>query len=192
MMNAAMRRTALAAAITALAGTLLAGCADPGSGQGGAGGDGWGTLTTDRLTVSYPKGWQKLSGKALGRHNDAAAVLTEDGAEVGRIGVQLDFMTASDAQMAAVGAAGTYVTGGRTRSREAVEVNGTDDARRIEYHDRKSAGGDGAPPKGSVVRATDVVGMDGRDEAFLVRINVVEGTLSERDIDRIVQSIEVR
>ena len=192
MRIAAMRRTAVAAGITALAGALLAGCGGAGSGQGGAGGDGWGTIGTDRLTVSVPKGWQELSGKALGKHNDAAATLTENGTEVGRIGVQLDFMTASDAQMAAIGAAGTYVVGGRTKSRKAVEVSGTDDARRIEYHDRKSAGRKGAPPKGSVVRATDVVGMDGRDEAFLVRINVVEGKLSERDIDRIVQSIEVR
>lgn len=189
---AAMRRTAVAAGATVLAGALLAGCGGASGGQAGADGDGWGKLTTDRLTVAYPEGWQKLSGKELGKHNDAAAALTEDGVRVGMIGVQLDFMTAADSEMAAIGAAATYVTGGRTKSSDVIEVAGTDDARRIEYHDRKSAGGDGAPPKGSVVRATDVVGMDSRDKAFLVRINVVDGKLSERDIDRIVESIEVR
>ena len=189
MGHAATRRAAAAAGIAVLAGALLAGCGGAGAGQGGT--EGWGTLSTDRLTVSYPKGWRVLPERERGR-NDAAATLTRDGVEVGRIGVQIDFMTAADSEMAALGAAGTYVTGGRTKSKRVIEVPGSEDARRVEYHDRESTGDKGTPSKGTKVRGTDVVGMDGRDEAFLVRINAVKGELSASDVDRIVESISVR
>ncbi|MFP8907432.1 hypothetical protein [Streptomyces atacamensis] len=169
---------------------LLAGCGGQEAG-GVAAPEGWGTLETERLSVAHPGGYRELGEAERGEHNDAAAVLTEGGRTTGMVSVQLDFMKAGDADMAATGAEARVQLGATPTGREDVEVEGTDEARRIDY-EFTSGGERGTPAKGTRMRGVMVAGLDSRDKAFLVTVDTVEGGLSEADLDRIVGSVTVR
>ncbi|SFJ95335.1 hypothetical protein [Streptomyces pini] len=169
---------------------LLAGCGGQEAG-GAAIPGGWGTLETERLTVAHPGGYREQGEGERGEHNDAAAVLTEDGRTTGMVSVQLDFMKAGDPDMAATGAEARVQLGATPTGREEVEVEGTDGARRIDY-EFTSTGERGTPGKGTRMRGVMVAGLDSRGKAFLVTVDTVEGGLSEADLDRIVDSVTVR
>ena len=151
---------------------------------------GWGVLETETLSVAYPEGYREQSAAERGEHNDAAATLSEGGRTTGMVSVQLDFMKARDADMAATGAEAGIQLGATPKGREAVQVEGTDEARRIDY-EFTSSGERNTPEKGTRMTGVMVVGLDSRDKAFVVTVNAVRGELSEADLSRIVDSISV-
>ncbi|MFD7442524.1 hypothetical protein [Streptomyces sp. NPDC059909] len=183
------RRALVALGAAVLAAALVTGCA--GDGGGGAAPEGWGTLDAKRLTVSFPKGFKPLTGAGLGKNNDAAAVLTQDGVIVAKIAVQTNFMQAGDVDMAALGARSTFVLGARAKSQKEIDVEGTDEARRVDYDTQRSNGKDNAPPEGTPIEGTDVVAMDAQDDPFLVRVIRKEGSIPAADIDKIIESVTI-
>ncbi|MGK5549738.1 hypothetical protein ACSNOH_34205 [Streptomyces sp. URMC 127] len=182
-------RSLKAAGAGALAAVLLAGCGSEG-GAGAAAGEGWKSLDAQRLTVSCPPGFTELGAAERGSHTAAAAALTDGATMVGKVGVQINFTTATSAETAAIGAEASVQLGSTLGGQKKIDVRGTDDARRVDY-EFTSTGQQNTPPKGTRMTGVDIVGMDKKDEAFLVRINVVKGKLSEGDIDKIVDSVRV-
>lgn len=181
-------KNALAAA--ALAGALVIGTAGCGSEEQTAAADGWRTLETPGITVAYPDGWKKQSASERGKHTQGAAVLVKDGRTIGKVAVQLDFMSSGDAKMAAAGALGSIELGGRVRGQEKVTVPGTDDAQRIDYT-QTGDGKPGNPPEGAEIRGIDIVGVDGNDAPFLVRINATSQALGRAELEKIAESVQV-
>ncbi|MFB8246625.1 hypothetical protein ACFC5X_16470 [Streptomyces sp. NPDC055952] len=182
------RRACLAAVLltTALA---LTGCGDADPGAGSVPG-GWGTLRTDAVDVSYPKGWQEQSAAERGRHNVAAAVRTEGGRKVAVVTVQLGFTEAASAEQAAIAAEAGIQLGAKVRGQEDADLAGTDDAKRIDFS-FTATGEDGGPAKGTPVEGVILTGLDSSGTAFAVRIDARRGSLPSGDLDRIVDSVEV-
>ncbi|MBA0051307.1 hypothetical protein E0L36_10515 [Streptomyces sp. AJS327] len=189
--SAAARRARVTGGVALLLGAVLVGCGSD-SRSAAEPEDGGGRLEAGGVSAVCPDGWMVLADDKLPENNDAAAVLREDGEITGKVVIQLDFMRASDTELAAIGAAGSYVFGGRTKSRKDIEVEGTDSAKRLDYEPRESTGRDRVPPRGTVVNGTDVVGMDARDKPFLVRIITERGAVPKADVDRLVSSVAVR
>ena len=94
------RRARLAAALLTTA-VALTGCGSSGSGAGEVP-EGWGTLKTKGVDVSYPKGYEEQSAAERGKHNAAAAVRREGGKKVSVVTVQLGFTQANSAEQAAI------------------------------------------------------------------------------------------
>ncbi|MEV6960137.1 hypothetical protein AB0M97_13220 [Streptomyces sp. NPDC051207] len=189
------RRTHLAAGpLTALAlacCVCLAGCGSSPSGSGsGSVPDGWGTLETKGVSVSYPKGYEEWGAARRGKHNAAAAGRTEGGRTVSVITVQLGFTRADSAERAAVAAEAGIQMGADVEGQTDVELAGTDEAKRIDFS-FEATGEDGGPPKGTPVEGVILTGLDSTDTAFAVRVDAAGGELSEADLARIVESVEV-
>ncbi|MDG9716346.1 hypothetical protein [Streptomyces sp. DH24] len=170
----------------------LAGCGNsqPGSGSGSVP-DGWGTLETKGVSVAYPKGYDEWSAAERGRHNAAAAGRAEGGRTVSVITVQLGFTQANSAEQAAIAAEAGIQMGARVEGQREVELAGTDEARRIDFT-FKATGEDGGPPRGTPVEGVILTGLDSSDTAFAVRVDAARGELSDGDLERIVESVEVR
>ncbi|MEU1819823.1 hypothetical protein ABZ543_32290 [Streptomyces roseifaciens] len=182
-------RTLKGAGAGALAAVLIAGCGSEKE-AGSSAAEGWKSLDARRLTVSYPPGFAELSAADRGSHTAAAAALTEGAKTVGKVGVQINFTTATSAEMAAIGAEASVQLGSTLGGQKKIDVRGTNDARRVDY-EFTSTGQQNTPPKGTRMTGVDIVGMDKKDEAFLVRINAVKGKLSDGDISKIVESVRV-
>lgn len=186
------RRTLLAAGLLTALTALLAGCGDGGS-DSAAVPDGWGTLRTKGVDVSYPKGsdgYREQSGADRSKYNAAAADRTENGRTVSIITVQLGFTQADSAEQAAIGAEAGIQMGASVKGDKDVKLAGTDEAKRIDFS-FKSAGQDGDPPKGTPVKGVILTGLDSSDKTFAVRIDAVAGKLSDADLARIIKSVEV-
>ncbi|MFI6642013.1 hypothetical protein [Streptomyces sp. NPDC050504] len=184
------RRGALAAAFALAAAVAVGGCGadEPAAPKG------WGTLEAGSVRVSYPEGWKVLEQKDRGR-TDAAAVLVKNGTEVAKIAVQLKFMKAGDAGTAAAGAMASLQPGGKIKGNEQFKIGGDREAERVDYTYSAGAGPDEQPggvPDGTLVTGADVVTMDADDEPVLVRINTTGSALSEQDVDKVVESVDVR
>ncbi|MFH9010380.1 hypothetical protein ACH4C6_03310 [Streptomyces sp. NPDC017943] len=182
------RRACLAAALltTALA---LTGCGDPDPGAGSVP-DGWGTLRTKGVDVSYPEGWQEQSAAERGGHNAAAAVRTEGGRKSAVLTVQLGFTEAGSAEQAAIAAEAGIQMGAKVEGQKDVDLAGTDDAKRIDFS-FEATGEDGGPAKGTPVKGVVLTGLDSSDTAFAVRIDARRGALPAGDLDRIIDSVQV-
>ncbi|MFJ8462707.1 hypothetical protein [Streptomyces swartbergensis] len=180
------RRAPLAAALLTTA-VALTGC---GSSEAGSVPDGWGTLRTKGVDVSYPKGYEEHSAGERGKHNAAAAVRTEGGRKVSVITVQLGFTEANSAEQAAIAAEAGIRMGADVKGQKDVELAGADEAKRIDFT-FKATGEDGGPPKGTPVQGVILAGLDSTDSAFAVRIDAQRGALPDGDLDRIVDSVEV-
>ncbi|WP_369197087.1 hypothetical protein [Streptomyces djakartensis] len=182
------RRACLAAALltTALA---LTGCGDPDPGAGSVP-EGWGTLRTKGVDVSYPKGWQEQSAAERGGHNAAAAVRTEGGRKVAVVTVQLGFTEAGSAEQAAIAAEAGIQMGAKVQGQKDVDLAGTDDAKRIDFS-FAATGEDGGPAKGTPVEGVILTGLDSSGTTFAVRIDARQGSLPDGDADRIIDSVEV-
>lgn len=183
-------RGALAAAVALAAVALVGGCGadDP------AAPEGWGTLEAGSVRVSYPEGWKVQGEKDRGR-TDAAAVLVKDGAEVAKIAVQLRFMKAGDAGTAAAGAMASIQPGGKIKGNEQFKIGGEREAERVDYTYSAGSGPDQQPggvPDGTLVTGADVVTLDAADDPVLVRINTTGNALSKQDMDKVVESVDVR
>ncbi|WDV54162.1 hypothetical protein PV963_29285 [Streptomyces coeruleorubidus] len=180
------RRAHLAAALLTTA-VALTGCA---SSEAGSVPDGWGTLRTKGVDVSYPKGYEEQGAGERGRHNAAAAVRTEGGRKVSVITVQLGFTEANSAEQAAIAAEAGIQMGADVKGHKDVELAGADEAKRIDFT-FKATGEDGGPPKGTPVGGVILAGLDSTDSAFAVRIDAQRGSLPDGDLDRIIDSVEV-
>jgi len=183
------RRMLLAAGLLT---AFLAGCGDGGSGSAAVP-DGWGTLRTKGVDVSYPKGsdgYREQSGAERSKYNAAAAVRRENGRTVSIITVQLNFTQANSAEQAAIAAEAGIQMGASVKGDKDVKLAGADGAKRIDFS-FKSTGQDGDPPKGTPVKGVILTGLDSSDKTFAVRIDAVEGKLSDADLNKIVKSVEV-
>ncbi|WP_327667260.1 hypothetical protein OHN37_29070 [Streptomyces sp. NBC_00485] len=183
------RRTFLAAGLLT---ALLAGCGDGGANSASVP-DGWGTLKTKGVDVSYPKGsggYEEQGGAERSKYNAAAAVRTESGKTVSIITVQLDFTQASSAEQAAIAAEAGIQMGASVKGEKDVKAAGADEAKRIDFT-FKSAGQGDDPPKGTPVRGVIVTGLDSSGKTFAVRVDAVRGKLSDADLTKIVDSVEV-
>jgi hypothetical protein len=172
----------------------LTGCGSSESGSGSGSAtvpDGWGTLETKGVSVSYPKGYEEMSAAERGKHNAAAAGRTKGGRTVSVITVQLGFTQANSAEQAAIAAEAGIQMGADVRGQRDVELSGTDEAKRIDFT-FAATGEDGGPPKGTPVEGVILTGLDSSDSAFAVRVDAAEGELSDADLERIVESVEVR
>ena len=183
------RRTFLAAGLLT---ALLAGCGD-GNSDSASVPDDWGTLKTKGVDVSYPKGsggYEEQSAAERGKYNAAAAVRTESGRTVSIITVQLGFTQADSAEQAAIAAEAGIQMGAKVKGDKDVKLSGTDEAKRIDFT-FKSAGQDDDPPKGTPVEGVILTGLDSSGKTFAVRVDAVEGKLSDADLAKIVDSVEV-
>lgn len=182
------RRACLAAALltTALA---LTGCGDTDSGAGSVP-EGWGTLETKGVDVSYPKGYTEQSAAERGGHNAAAAVRTEGGKKVSVITVQLAFTEANSPEQAAIAAEAGIQMGADVKGQKDVELAGADGAKRIDFS-FKATGEDGGPARGTPVDGVILAGLDSKDTTFAIRIDAEQGSLPDGDLDRIIDSVEV-
>jgi hypothetical protein len=182
------RRACLAAALLTTA-VALTGCGSSDSGTGSVP-EGWGTLRTKGVDVSYPKGYEEQSAAERGKHNAAAAVRTEGGKKVSVVTVQLGFTEANSAEQAAIAAEAGIQMGADVKGQKDVELAGTDGAKRIDFS-FKATGEDGGPAKGTPVEGVILAGLDPDDTAFAVRIDAQQGSLPDGDLDRIIDSVEV-
>ncbi|MFI6205842.1 hypothetical protein ACIBAI_05505 [Streptomyces sp. NPDC051041] len=182
------RRPYLAA--TALTAALvLAGCADPDPGSAAVP-DGWGTLETKGVSVSYPQGFEEQGAAGRGPHNAAAAVRMEDGRRVSVITVQLDFTRADSAEQAAIAAEAGIQLGADVRGQKDVELAGADEARRIDFA-FTATGEDAGPPRGTPVEGVILTGLDSAGTTFAIRVDAARGELPDADLERIVDSVQV-
>ncbi|WP_405869679.1 MULTISPECIES: hypothetical protein [unclassified Streptomyces] len=180
------RRTFLAAGLLT---AFLAGCGE-GNANSASVPDGWGTLKTKGVDVSYPKGYEKQSAAERGKYNAAAAVRTESGRTVSLVTVQLDFTQANSAEQAAIAAEAGIQMGASVKGDKDVKLTGTDEAKRIDFT-FKSTGQDDDPPKGTPVEGVILTGLDSSDKTFAIRVDSARGKLSDADLKKIVESVEV-
>ncbi|WP_418958828.1 hypothetical protein [Streptomyces tritici] len=151
---------------------------------------GWSELTTKGVDVAYPPAFTPQSDAERSKYNAAAASLTEGDRTVGIITVQLNFTTARDAEQAAIAAEAGVQLGSKVEGTKKIELAGADDARRIDF-EFVSGGDKGQPVKGAKIHGTIVTGLDSKDKTFAVRIDAQEGKLSDGDLAKIIESIEV-
>ncbi|MFE9556537.1 hypothetical protein ACFYMW_29425 [Streptomyces sp. NPDC006692] len=185
------RRAAAALGSGVLAVAFLAGCGSDKAGGAASVPDGWGTLKTPTVDVSYPKGYVAQSAAERSKYNAAAATRTESGITVSTITVQIGFTNADSAEEAAIGAEAGIQLGATLLNTTDVKVAGTDTAKRVEF-EFSSTGEDHLPPKGTRIRGVIVTGLDSRKQAFAVRVDAQKGKLDDGDLEKIVKSVEVR
>jgi hypothetical protein len=161
---------------TVLTGTLgVAGC------QGG--GADFTQAESGRVRLGYPAGWERAAG---------ASRFTVHKQEGGRTVAQLVVLervvkaTTADLAVNAVQAGRFAQPDFRRGAATRVEVDGADDARRLDYTYTSVDGGIRRAAVG-----TDVVAVRDRD-AYVVRITGVKDRLPQEDVDAIVRSIELR
>ncbi|MBL3665802.1 hypothetical protein JL475_07265 [Streptomyces sp. M2CJ-2] len=184
------RSTYLTTGLLALALTL-SGCGTDDSASGSASvPDGWGTLKTKGVSVSYPDGYEEQGAGERSKFNAAAAERTEGGRTVSLITVQLGFTQADSAERAAIAAEAGIQMGADVKGQKEVELAGTDEARRIDFT-FKASGEEGGPPEGTPVNGVILTGLDSAERTFQIRIDAQRGKLSDADVRRIVESVEV-
>ncbi|MGC2999409.1 hypothetical protein ACPF8X_13855 [Streptomyces sp. G35A] len=183
------RHPYLAAGLLTAAALALTGCGGGDSGSAAVP-DGWGTLDTKGVSVSYPEGYREQGAGDRARFNAAAAERTEGGRTVSLITVQLGFTEAGTAEQAAIAAEAGIQMGADVKGQKEVELSGTDEARRIDFT-FEATGEDGGPAKGTPVDGVILTGLDSSDRTFAVRVDTQRGKLSDADLRRIVESVEV-
>ncbi|MFI7013018.1 hypothetical protein [Streptomyces sp. NPDC050164] len=184
-------RVAMAAGAVGL---LLTGCGG-GDDTAAATPAGWGTLTTERLSVAYPEGFKEVPAETNSPYEVARATLTEDGLMTASMTVEFDFGTGMNtADMAAVGAESRVQLGATPVKTTEIEVAGSDgpeEARKITYT-FTSQGKKGTPPKGTELEGVMLTGVDTRQRPYLITVNSKEGTLSSGDVSDIIDSVALK
>ncbi|MFK0167216.1 hypothetical protein ACIQU5_00280 [Streptomyces sp. NPDC090306] len=184
-----IRRTLVAAGLLTAA-LALTGC---GGDDAGAVPDGWGTLDTKGVSVSYPEGsggFRAQTDAERDKHNAAAAERDESGRTVALMTVQLDFTRAKSAEQAAIAAEAGIALGAKVTSDKDVRLAGTDEARRVDFT-FTATGEDGGPAKGTPVEGVILTGLDSSGKTFAVRVDAQRGKLSDAELTKIVKSVEV-
>ncbi|MFE5511183.1 hypothetical protein ACFQ9J_11300 [Streptomyces sp. NPDC056529] len=188
-MNGKPGRGLRAAVAAGAAGLLLTAC-----GSGGTAGttpEGWGTLRTERLTVAHPAAFEEVAPDRGNTHEVARATLTEGGVLVGAMSVEFDHGSLNTVEMAAVGAEARIQLGATLAKTTEIRVagpGGRAEARKITYA-FTSRGRAGTPPSGARLEGVMVTGVDARSRPYLITVNSEEGTLSDRDVTAIVESV---
>ncbi|MET7714770.1 hypothetical protein [Streptomyces sp. NPDC005407] len=190
MMTTTVRRAAAVLGAGIFASAILTGCGSEDSAASTVP-EGWKTLKTSSVSVSYPPGFAEQGDAERSKFNAAAATLTEAGKAVGMITVQLDFTNADSAEEAAIGAKAGVQLGSTLKGQRDVKVAGTDDAKRIDF-EFSSTGKANTPPKGTRIGGVIVTGLDSKDKTFAVRIDAQKGKLDDADLKKIIDSVEVR
>ena len=190
MMRNHVRRAVAALGAGIFASAILTGCGSADSAAGTVP-EGWKTLKTLSVSVSYPPGMTEQGEAERSTFNTAAATLTEGGKTVGVITVQLDFTDADSAEEAAIGAEAGIQLGSTLLGQQDVKVAGTDDAKRIDF-EFSSTGEADTPSKGTRIGGVIVTGLDSKGKTFAVRIDAQKGKLDDADLKKIIDSIEVR
>ncbi|EPJ35219.1 hypothetical protein STAFG_7781 [Streptomyces afghaniensis 772] len=80
--------------------------------------------------------------------------------------------------------------GADVKGQKDVELAGADEAKRIDFT-FEATGEDGGPAKGTPVEGVILAGLDSTDSAFAIRVDAQKGSLSDGDLDRIIDSVEV-
>ncbi|WP_112469214.1 hypothetical protein [Streptomyces triticisoli] len=156
--------------------------------------EGWGTLKTRGVSVSYPQGpggYVEQSPAERSKYNAAAAVREESGRTVSMITVQLDFTQARSVEQAAIAAEAGIRMGAKVQGEKDVKLADTDHAKRIDFT-FTSTGEDGNPPKGTPVKGVILAGLDSNGQAFAVRIDAARGALPSTDLKKIIDSVQVQ
>ncbi|MGW1889667.1 hypothetical protein ACWCP6_05300 [Streptomyces sp. NPDC002004] len=185
------RRTTTVGLVTGLCAAVLtlSGCGGDRQGAGSAP-EGWGTLRTKGVDVSYPKGYVAQGAAERSKYNAAAAVRKEGGTTVSTITVQLNFTNADSAEEAAIGAEAGVQLGSTLGGTKGVKLAGTDDAKRVDF-EFSSTGRDGLPPKGTRIKGVILTGLDSKKKTFAVRIDARKGALADNDLKKIIDSVQV-
>ncbi|MCN9244470.1 hypothetical protein NGF19_27430 [Streptomyces sp. RY43-2] len=184
-------RTAVAAGAVGL---LLTGCGGGGK-SAATTPEGWGTLNTERLSVAYPKGFEKVAVDKRNHYEVARARLTEGGTMTAVLSVEFDYGTGMNtAKMAGVGAEARIQLGATPVKSTEIEVAGPDgpeEARKITYT-FAAKGRPGEPAKGTRLDGLMLAGVDDQSRPYLITVNSKPGTLSSRDISDIIDSVELK
>ncbi|MFJ8197607.1 hypothetical protein [Streptomyces sp. NPDC096152] len=191
-MNTRRTHGAVLTGLLTAAALALSACGKDGSGTASVP-DGWGTLDTKGVSVSYPKGPQgftEQSAAGRSRYNAAAAVRKRDGRTVSVITVQLGFTKADSAEQAAIAAEAGIEMGARVTGEKDVKPAGGDGAKRVDFT-FEATGEDGGPPKGTPVAGVIVTGLDSHGRTYAVRVDAARGALPAADLKKIVDSVEV-
>ncbi|OIJ85407.1 hypothetical protein [Streptomyces colonosanans] len=193
-MNGKSKHGLRAAMAAGVAGLLLTGCGGGGK-SAATTPDGWGTLDTKRLSVAYPKGFKEAPVGKGNPYEVARATLTEGGVMVASMSVEFDFGTGMHTADTAVIGAETRIQLGATPAKTTeIQVAGPDgsqEARKITYS-FTSRGKEGTPPKGTKLDGMMVTGVDTEQRPYLITVNSKEGTLSNRDVSDIVDSVALK
>lgn len=183
-------RTGVAAGV---AGLLLTGCS--GGGTMATTPEGWGTLNTDRLSVAYPKNFEKVAVDQRNRYAVAQVRRTEGGTTVAAMFVEFDYGTnMSTAETAGIGAEARIQLGATPTKTTKIEVAGPDgpeEARKITYT-FAAKGITGEPPKGTRLEGVMLAGVDDQSRPYLITVNSKPGILSNQDVSDIVDSIALK
>lgn len=167
---------------------LLTGCGSQAASD--PDGEAWQTMSTPVLTVEHPADFTE-AGKKARAGNDALATRTVDGTRVATIAVKLDYMKASTADMAAMGAEAAIQLGATLKGTEDVDVDGVEEAKQITYA-FDSSGKQDTPPKGTRLNGTIIAGLDNEGDTFSVRIEYDKSHLTRAEVRKIVDSISVQ
>jgi hypothetical protein len=173
------RRRAVSA--TALLATVLAGALGIAGCQGG--GADLTQAETGHVRVGYPAGWERAAGASR-----FTVRKQEGGRTVAQVVVLERVVKATTADLAvnAVQAGRFAQPDFRRGAATKVEVDGAEDARRLDYTYTSVDGAGRQPATGA-----DVVAVLDRD-VYVVRITGLKDRLPQADIDAIVQSIELK
>ncbi|MFF3453345.1 hypothetical protein ACFYXH_03260 [Streptomyces sp. NPDC002730] len=182
------RRSAMAMGGAAVAMLLLAGCG--GGAADEATPEGYERLKTPHITVDFPTEWKVQSESERPEAADGAAVLEQNGRQLGKISVVLKYDDTRDAKKAAASALGDHELRAEIKGFKDFTVGGTDDGQRVDYS-FKATGEPTTPPKGELVNGIDVVGTDKSGETFLVRINAAASALSSDELEKVAKSVQV-
>ncbi|MGW2860285.1 hypothetical protein [Streptomyces sp. NPDC001205] len=185
------RRAATALSCGVLSIAFLAGCGSDKVGGSASVPQGWHTLKTPTVSVSYPEGYTEQGPANRSKYNAAAAVRTENGTTVSTLTVQIGFTNADSAEEAAIGAEAGIQMGASLLNTTDVKVAGTDAAKRVEF-EFSSSGEDHLPAKGTRIHGVIVTGLDSKKQAFAVRVDAQKGKLDGADLEKIIKSVEVR
>jgi len=192
-MNGKSKHGLRAAVAAGVAGLLLTGCGGGGK-SAATTPDGWSTLDTERLSVAYPKDFKKVEVRKGNPYEVARVALTEGGTMVAAMSVEFDYGSLNTAKMAAVGAEARIQLGATPAKTTEIKVagpNGPEDAYKITYT-FSAKGRAGEPPKGTKLEGVMLAGVDDQSRPFLITVNSKPGTLSNRDVSDIVDSVTLK
>jgi hypothetical protein len=178
-------RFLVAALVPLLAGTLLSGC-----GLLSRPPDGFQETSADDVSFVYPETWREATPKASNSGVAFAAELRRGGRTVAQVAVLEDITDQPDVVFAAHTAiAGMQMTRPEFHVKELddIDVEGADDARRLNYTYSVTGKGETATP----ARGIDITTLGPYQAPVVVRVNWLTGHVPPATIEQIVTSVSV-
>lgn len=179
------RRLLLAALVPLLAGALFSGCAlfnrPP---------QGFQRASAGEVSFVYPETWREVTQEGDNSGVPFAAELRRDGRVVAQVGVLDDVTDKPDVVLAAHTAIATMQVSRadfHVKGLDVVEVDGADDARRLNYtYSINEKGGNVTPARG-----IDVAALGPNQTPVVVRVNWLTGRVTAGTVEQIVTSVSV-